>query len=50
VTGSILTTTGGARAVLRSAVSTVVRGPAQREAVLLLQLVHADGERDKEET
>jgi pyruvate,orthophosphate dikinase len=50
VTGSILTTTDGARAVLRSGVSTVVRGPAQREAVLLLQLVHADGERDKEET
>jgi pyruvate,orthophosphate dikinase len=50
VTGSMLTTIDGARAVLRSGVSTVVRGPAQREAVLLLQLVHADGERDKEET
>jgi pyruvate,orthophosphate dikinase len=50
VTGSMLTTTDGARAVLRSGVSTVVRGPAQREAMLLLQLVQADGERNKEET
>jgi pyruvate,orthophosphate dikinase len=50
VTGSMLTTTDGARAVLRSGVSTVVRGPAQREAVLLLQLVQAARERDKEET
>ena len=50
VSGSMLTTTDGARAVLRSGVSTVVRGAGQREAVLLLQLVHADEERDKEET
>jgi len=50
VTGSMLTTPDGARAVLRSGVSTVVRGPAQREAVLLLQLVQAHRERDKEET
>jgi hypothetical protein len=48
--GSMLTTTDGARAVLRSGVSTVVRGPSQRAAILLLQLVHADRERDKEET
>jgi hypothetical protein len=46
----MLTTTDGARAVLRSGVSTVVRGPSQRAAILLLQLVHADRERDKEET
>ena len=46
----MLTTTDGARAVLRSGVSTVVRGPAQREAVLLLRLVQAGGEPDKEET
>jgi pyruvate,orthophosphate dikinase len=50
VTGSMLTTNDGARAVLRSGVPTVVRGPAQREAVLLLQLVQAGGEHDKEET
>jgi hypothetical protein len=50
VTGSMLTTTDGARAVLRSGVSTVVPGPVQREAVLLLQLVRADEPRDKEET
>jgi adenine deaminase len=46
----MLTTTDGARAVLRSGVTTVVCGPAQREAVLLLQLVQAGMERDKEET
>jgi len=50
VTGSMLTTTDGARAVLQSGVSTVVRAPSQRAAILLLQLVHADRERDKEET
>ncbi|MDX6467830.1 MAG: pyruvate, orthophosphate dikinase [Gaiellaceae bacterium] len=50
VTGSLLTTTDGARAVLRSGVTTVVRAPGQREAVVLLRLVQADGERDKEET
>jgi pyruvate,orthophosphate dikinase len=49
VIGSMLTTTDGARAVLRSGVSTVVRGAAQREAVLLLQLVRANEKRDKEE-
>jgi pyruvate,orthophosphate dikinase len=49
VTGSMLTTADGARAVLRSGVTTVVRGPAQREAMVLLQLVQAEGERDKEE-
>jgi pyruvate,orthophosphate dikinase len=49
VTGSMLATTDGARAVLRSGVSTVVRGPAQRTAILLLHLVQADAERDKEE-
>jgi hypothetical protein len=46
----MLTTTDGARAVLRSGVSTVVRAPSQRAAILLLQLVQADKERDKEET
>ena len=50
VAGSMLTTADGARAVLRSGVFTVVRGPAQREAVLLLQFVHAYEERHKEET
>jgi pyruvate,orthophosphate dikinase len=50
VKGSMLTTIDGARAVLRSGVPTVVRGPGQQEAVLLLQLVHAGGERDKEES
>src|SRR5712692_5984379 len=50
VTGSMLTTPDGASAVLQSGVSTVVRGPSQRVAILLLQLVHADRERDKEET
>ena len=50
VTGSMLTTTDGARAVLQSGVTAVVRGPSQRAAILLLQLVHADRERDKEET
>jgi pyruvate,orthophosphate dikinase len=50
VTGSMLTTTDGARAVVQSGVSTVVRAPSQRVAILLLQLVHADRERDKEET
>ena len=50
VTGSMLTTTAGARAVLQSGVTAVVRGPSQRAAILLLQLVHADRERDKEET
>jgi hypothetical protein len=50
VTGSMLATTDGARAVLRSGVSTVVRGPSQRAAILLLHLVQADAERDKEET
>jgi pyruvate,orthophosphate dikinase len=49
VTGSILTTTDGTRAVLQSGVSTVVRGPAQRAAILLLQLVQANEKRDKEE-
>ena len=46
----MLTTTDGARAVLQSGVTAVVRGPSQRVAILLLQLVHADRERDKEET
>jgi pyruvate,orthophosphate dikinase len=50
VTGSMLSTADGARAVLRSGVSTVVPGAAQREAVLLLRLVHADEAPDKEET
>src|SRR5712691_2178480 len=50
VTGSMLATADGARAVLRSGVSTVVRAPSQRAAILLLQLVQADRERDKEET
>jgi pyruvate,orthophosphate dikinase len=50
VTGSMLTTTDGARAVLQSGVSTVVRAPSQRAAILLLQLVQADRQRDKEET
>jgi phosphoenolpyruvate synthase/pyruvate phosphate dikinase len=50
VIGSMLTTTDGARAVLQSGVSTVVRTPSQRAAILLLQLVQADIERDKEET
>jgi pyruvate,orthophosphate dikinase len=50
VTGSMLTTADGARAVLRSGVPTVVRGPAQGAAILLLHLVQADAERDKEET
>ena len=50
VKGSMLTMIDGARAVLRSGVPAVVRGPGQPEAVLLLQLVHAGGERDKEET
>ena len=35
---------------LQSGVTAVVRGPSQRAAILLLQLVHADRERDKEET
>jgi hypothetical protein len=46
----MLITAEGARAVLRSGVATVVRAPGQREAVVLLRLVQADGERDKEET
>ena len=49
VRGSMLTSADGARAVLRAGVSTVVRRPDQQEAVLLLQLVQARGQDDKEE-
>jgi pyruvate,orthophosphate dikinase len=50
VRGSMLTTADGARAVVRSGVSTVVRGRGQQEAVLLLRLAQAGGKSDKEET
>ena len=49
VTGSMLASADGARAVLRAGVPTVVRRPGQKEAVLLLQLVQARGQDDKEE-
>jgi pyruvate,orthophosphate dikinase len=53
VSGSMLTSADGARAVLRAGVPTVVRRHGQQEAVLLLQLVHAlerdDRDDDKEE-
>jgi hypothetical protein len=39
VTGSILSTAAGARAVLRSGVPAVIRLPGQHAAVLLLRLV-----------
>ncbi len=41
VAGSIVSTSAGARAVLRSGVPAVVRLPGQHAAVLLLTLVHA---------
>ena len=49
VTGSMLTSADGARAVLRAGVPSVVRRPDQQEAVLLLQLVQARERDDKEE-
>jgi pyruvate, orthophosphate dikinase len=49
VTGSMLTSADGARAVLRAGIPTVVRRLGQQEAVLLLQLVQARGQDDKEE-
>jgi len=49
VTGSMLTTADGARAVVRSGVSTVVAGPGQQHALLLLRLAQAEGLNDKEE-
>jgi pyruvate,orthophosphate dikinase len=49
VTGSMLTSADGARAVLRAGVPTVVRRPGQQEAVMLLQLVQAREHDDKEE-
>jgi pyruvate,orthophosphate dikinase len=41
VSGSILSTDDGARAVLHSGIRTVVRLPGQHEAVLLLRLIGA---------
>lgn len=49
VSGSILTTIEGARAVLRSGVSTVVPLPSQRRAILLLQLLRAQSELEEED-
>jgi pyruvate,orthophosphate dikinase len=48
VTGSMLTTADGARAVVRSGVSAVVPRPGQQHALLLLRLAQA-GEHDEEE-
>jgi pyruvate,orthophosphate dikinase len=50
VSGSMLMSADGARAVLRSGVSTVVCRPGQHEAVLLLLLVQARGQGAKEDT
>jgi hypothetical protein len=50
VSGSMLMSADGARAVLRSGVSTVVCRPGQQEAVLLLRLVQARGQGAKEDT
>ena len=50
VSGSMLTSGDGARAVLRAGVSTVVCHPDQQEAVVLLRLVQAREQEDKEET
>jgi pyruvate, orthophosphate dikinase len=49
VTGSMLASAGGARAVLRAGVRAVVCRPGQQEAVLLLRLLQARGSEDKEE-
>jgi pyruvate,orthophosphate dikinase len=50
VTGSMLTSADGARAVLRAGVSTVVRRRGQKEAILLLRLLQAREQDEKEET
>jgi pyruvate,orthophosphate dikinase len=50
VSGSMLASADGARAVLKAGVPTVVCRPGRQEAVLLLGLVQALGQADKEET
>jgi pyruvate,orthophosphate dikinase len=49
VAGSMLTSADGARAVVRAGVRTVVSRPDQHRAVLLLLLVQACGQENKEE-
>jgi pyruvate,orthophosphate dikinase len=50
VAGSMLTSADGARAVVQAGVPTVLCRPDQQQAVLLLRLVQARGQEDKEET
>ncbi len=47
VTGSVLSTQAGARAVLQSGVPTVVRLPGQHAAALLLRLAQENVNLDK---
>ena len=49
VTGSMLTTADGARAVVLSGVPTVVPAAGQQHALLLLRLAQAEGHNDKGE-
>jgi len=48
VTGSMITTADGARAVVLSGVPTVVPAAGQQHALLLLRLAQAEGHNDKE--